>query len=329
LVFVGWDSSPVRPSDGNSVNGRDWNPILRFKSPAKSFPLGTNPKGASSSWQSGEFRIAANILNRAPKMFFVANNPVERFLLPQAAVTFLQRTNPTRGKPLPTSQNGFQGVIFGVNRTNDCMDVIGHHHVCSKFVTRRVGWDSYPVRFFIFRRGTDGNGFPSYGWQVEEVHGVDNKRSILRRTQNATSHSLIEPVFDFLDDFPRVLFPVFPGVRRRIIPLPFSSQTVEFVEPALGRRVTEARRHKIGRAILPPVRQMPFVHGHRLVRMKSLKARRRREVPHTSRMGLQSRPCFNWMRRTGLESHPTKFSPPSLPLRGRRPCRQRFLRTSW
>lgn len=65
-----------------------WKPTLRWsilKLPAQSGPSGIDPPRDSPHGQAGFGRIASNILNHAPQVLFVANDPIVAFPLPQRA----------------------------------------------------------------------------------------------------------------------------------------------------------------------------------------------------------------------------------------------------
>ena len=90
---------------------------------------------------------------------------------------------------------------------------------------RRMGLLSRPSSVGEYR--TDGTGVPSYGGEVEEVHGFDDQLGVLWLTQDAASHALIEPALDFLGNFFGVFFQNLFGAWRWMQPFPFFAQAVE------------------------------------------------------------------------------------------------------
>ncbi len=86
--------------------------------------------------------------------------------------------------------------------------------------------------------------------------------------------AFVGPSFRAANDLASVLVPVLFGSRFGMSVLPKGAQVLDLGQLRLRKRIGEPERDKIGRSVLPPVRQMPVVLANPLVWMQTDEAGR-------------------------------------------------------
>lgn len=215
------------------------------KAPAACGPVRVYPTIPFAVWQTRLSRIVSNVLHDSEQMLFVADDAVVTFFDPDHTMLASQLIDLKADIAFPTGEDVFE--FETVERLHDNVAMVGHDAVTRSEV---------PL--------------------VLEMHTrIGHQFGMSRRAEQALTISLIHPAFSALGDFSRKFLPLLLGPWSRSRAFPDVSPPFELLQFLLRQGIGQAKRDKVGRTRLPPMRQMTLIASHGQIGMKSSKVWRR------------------------------------------------------